>query len=394
MRATLNSRAGIPLRYANRHGLITGATGTGKSVTLLRLAEQFASHGVPVFLADVKGDIAALARSTTADLLDPFGSGAGRPIRIAFDAMGAALTARALDLTDAQSGCVEIAFAFARDHGAPLATLADMRRVLGALLADPRGVAAAYGQAGQASVAVVNRALLRLESQGAGQVFGAPSFDVADLLTPGRASILSAVRLVDSPRVYAALLTHILAELWSRMPEIGDSDKPRLVLFFDESHLLFDGAPAALLQRLEQTARLIRSKGIGVYFATQSPDDVPTQIRAQLAHTIAHDRALPIGTARVRTMSDDGRPLPETLERIDLPRCPLGTLDDSERPAVPLASTANAPGQFDVYGYAFLAIVAAALAGAIWAAVGLWQAGLAGSAVAVVTGAALALRTR
>lgn len=371
MRAMLNAGTGIPLDYANRHGLITGATGTGKTVSLMRLVEQFSRAGVPSFVADVKGDIAALARSCPVDLLDLFGT-SGRPIRLTFDAMGADLVSRALELSDAQAGAVEIAFAYARDHGLAVGNLPEMRALLGMVLQDRAAVAARYGQVGAASIGVVSRALLRLESQGAARAFAYPSFDVADLLAaPDRVSILAADKLIEAPRLYGAFLLFVLEELYKRMPECGDLDKPRLVLFFDESHLLFDDCPAPLLRRIEQTVRLIRSKGVGVYFATQSHLDVPETIRAQLAHVIAHDRALPVGTARVRTMTLDGRPAVETVERVALPDCPLGALDESERPAwvsTPEATPAPKPtGEFDGYGYAFLAIVAMAIGGLVWA---------------------------
>lgn len=390
-RALLNAGAGIPLAYANRHGLITGATGTGKTVSLMRLAEQFNRVGVPVFVADVKGDIAALARSCPADLVDMFGT-SGRQIRVTFDAMGADLVARALELSDVQSGALEIAFAYARDTGLPLHTVADMRACLNRMIADRESVSAVYGQAGAASVGVIMRALLRLESEGARQAFGSPAFDVAELMSePDKVTILAAERLIQSPRLYGAFLLYMLGDLWQRMPELGDESKPRLVLFFDESHLLFSDCSAALLRRIEQTVRLIRSKGIGVYFVSQSAADVPEIIRAQLAHTIAHDRTLPVGTARVRTMTLDGRPAAETLERVALPDCPLGPLELAERPRVP-ASVPRPAGQFDGHGYAFLAIVALVLgmlAIAIWQ---LWQAGAMGAALAIGLGALAALR--
>lgn len=322
---SLNASAGIPARYANRHGLITGATGTGKTVSLMRLVEQFSRAGVPSFVADVKGDIAALTRSCPAEVLDLFGK-SGRPIRVTFDAMGADLVSRALELTDAQSGVVEVGFAYARDHGQPLATLAEFRLLLARLHSDAKAISARYGQVGTASIAVVQRALMRLESQGGRTMFAAPAFDVADLLAPGKVSILKADRLMQSPRLYGAFLLWMLSDLYERLPEVGDIEKPRLVFFFDEAHLLFADCPAALLRRIEQTVRLIRSKGVGVYFVSQSPDDVPALIRDQLAHRLEHDRALPVGVARFRTMTDDGKPATLQQIKVDPPECPLGAL--------------------------------------------------------------------
>ena len=327
---SLNPSAGIPARYANRHGLITGATGTGKTVSLMRLVEQFSKAGVPAFVADVKGDIAALARSCPARQLDLFGN-AGNPIRVTFQAMGADLMARALELTDAQSGVVEVAFAYARDNRRPLASIAEFRRALATMSADAKAISAQYGQVGAASIAVVQRALMRLESQGGNAMFASPAFDVADLLTPGLVSILKADRLMQSPRLYGAFLLWMLSDLYERLPEVGDLAQPRLVFFFDEAHLLFQDCPPALLRRIEQTVRLIRSKGVGVYFVSQSPDDVPLVIREQLAHRIEHDRALPVGTARFRTMTADGKPAPMTFVKVALPDCPLGALTPDEQ---------------------------------------------------------------
>lgn len=340
MIAALSRSNGIPLRYANRHGLITGATGTGKTVSLMRLAESFSSQGVPVFISDVKGDIAALSRSCPAAVLDVFGQ-SGQPLKSTVAAFGPDLMARALELTDTQAGCLEIGFAWSRDTGFPLHSLADLRQLLQAMAASPESMALAYGQVSRSSIGVIQRALLRLETQGGKQFFGLPQFDIAALLQEiwdnespinprGLVSILDSVRLISSPRVYAAFLLWLLQELWERLPEIGDCDKPRLVMFFDEAHLLFADCPAALLRRIEQTVRLIRSKGVGVYFVSQSVDDVPQIIRQQLAHTVAHDRSLAVGTARFQTMTAAGQPAKPVTVRVDLPACPLGALSESE----------------------------------------------------------------
>lgn len=329
--ASLNTRTGIPLRYANRHGLITGATGTGKTISLMRLAEQFSAQGVPIFISDVKSDIAALARSCPVTMLDLFGA-QGDKIGITFARMGADLVSRALELSDIQGATVEVAFAFARDRNSRIDTIKDFRSLLAVMSTQRHAISSHYGQVSPASIGVIQRALLRMESQGGTQFFRAPCFDIAALLQPGRVSILAAERLMQSPRLYGAFLLFMLSDLYARLPEIGDVDKPRLVFFFDEAHLLFTDCPPALLRKIEQTVRLIRSKGVGVYFVSQSVDDVPQIIREQLAHRVEHDRTLAVGTARVVTMDSNGRPLKCGVQRIDLPKCPLGALRDDERP--------------------------------------------------------------
>ncbi len=343
MFAALNARAGIPLRYANRHGLITGATGTGKTVTLQRLAEQFSKAGSPVFVADVKGDIAALSRSCPAVLLDMFGK-VGTPAQITFQAMGADLVARSMELTDAQAGAVEVAFAYARDRRLRLDSIADFRALIREIHGNTRAVSAHYGQVSPASLGVIQRSLMRLELQGGNAMFKGPAFDVADLLSGNQVSILKADRLMQSPRLYASFLLFMLTDLYERLPEVGDIAAPRLVFFFDEAHLLFADCPAPLLRRIEQTVRLIRSKGVGVYFVSQAPGDIPAIIRDQLAHRIEHDRALPVGHARVQTMSGDGKPLALGVIKVDMPECPLGALTPAEladlaRPHVDEASS-------------------------------------------------------
>jgi DNA helicase HerA-like ATPase len=326
----LNKTFGIPARYANRHGLITGQTGTGKTITLMRLAEEFSRAGVPVFIGDVKGDIGALARSCPVTFVDLFDD-----LNVTFDAMGADLVARSLELTDAQSGVVEIAFAYARDRNLALATISDFRAVLTRLAAEHRDVSIRYGQAGIASIGVVQRALMRLEAQGGRLAFNSPPFDVAELLVPSRVTILKAERLMQSPRLYGAFLLWLLSDLYGRLPEVGDLPKPRLVFFFDEAHLLFTDCNPALLRRIEQTVRLIRSKGVGVYFVSQSAEDIPALVREQLAHRIEHDRSRPIGTARVSTLSQDGKPFGPVDVRVALPSCPLGPLTSRELPEQP-----------------------------------------------------------
>lgn len=396
----LNTLTAIPAKYANRHGLITGATGTGKSVSLMKLAEEFSKAGVPVFVSDVKSDLGALARSCPVKILDLFGRD-GAAIHTTIKAMGADLLARALELSDVQSAVVEIAFSYARDLALSLDTLQDLRDVLLQMVADKDSVSVRYGQVTRASVAVVMRAMMRLEEQGGNQFFQNPGFDVAELLTifesgNGRVSILAADKLIQSPRLYSAFLLWMLSDLYDRLPEVGDLEKPRLVFFFDEAHLLFTDCPAALLRRIEQTVRLIRSKAVGVYFVTQSPEDVPSMVREQLAHTIEHSRSLPVGVARVSTMNDTGRPLTATITQIDLPECPLGPLTDAERPAPTAAPErmAGVAGQFDVAGYLFIGFAVLAVVAITWGIWSIYAAGNAGLAIAGLIGLWLAIRKK
>lgn len=361
--AALSRTIGIPLKYANRHGLITGQTGTGKTVSLMRLAESFSSQGVPVFCADIKGDLAALSRSCPATVYDVFGK-AGTPLNATISGIGADLLARALELSDTQAACLEIAFAYASAAELPLSSIDDLRAVLAAMLADREHVSRTYGQVSPASVGVIQRALLRLESQGAKQFFRAPSFDVAALLQPGLLSILDSTRLINSPRVYGAFLLWLLSELWQRLPEVGDLEKPRLVMFFDESHLLFQDCPPSLSRRIEQTIRLIRSKGVGVYFVSQSAADIPDLIRQQLAHRIEHSRALPVGTAVVETMTAAGQPAKPVKVQVEKPACELGALSDIEQsrfqPAVVPAAELPRSGASEIWfavGICFVAFL-------------------------------------
>lgn len=336
--ANLSAKAGIPLKYANRHGLITGATGTGKTVSLMRLAESFSMQGVPVFAADVKGDLSALARTCPAQLLDVYGRD-GAPLRVSVSSFGADLFARALELSEVQAGCLEIAFAYANARGLPLDTLQDLRAICGAMVADRQAVSAQFGLVTPASVGAIQRAVLRLETQGASSFFGAPCFDIATLLDiepggpgpEGVVSILAGERLLHAPRLYSALLLWLLRELFQRLPEIGDMSKPRLVFIFDEAHTIFSDCPAALLRSIEQTARLIRSKGVGIYFASQSPADLPEIIRNQCATRIQHDRALGVGRAHFDTLDNNGAPSARQLIQPILPSCALGALSDEER---------------------------------------------------------------
>ena len=315
------------LKYANRHGLIAGATGTGKTVTLQILAEGFSEAGVPVFLSDVKGDLAGLAKAGSPDFKlhdafmkraatigftdygydsfpvifwDLFGQ-SGHPIRTTVAEMGPLLLARLLDLTEAQEGVLNIAFRVSDEEGLPLLDLKDLQSLLVWVGENAKELSLRYGNVSGASVGAIQRALLVLENQGGNRLFGEPALELADMMrtdTSGRGqiSILAADQLMGSPRLYATFLLWLLSELFEELPEVGDPDKPKLVFFFDEAHLLFDDAPKALVNKVEQVARLIRSKGVGVYFVTQNPDDVPEDILGQLGNRVQH--ALRAFTAR------------------------------------------------------------------------------------------------
>jgi DNA helicase HerA-like ATPase len=322
-------KQGLLLKYANRHGLIAGATGTGKTVTLQIMAEGFAAAGVPVFLSDVKSDLAGLAASGSADfkLHDAFMSRAGKigfdeyayerfpvtfwdlygeqghPIRTTVAEMGPLLLSRLLELTEAQEGVLNIAFRVSDEEGLPLLDLKDLQALLVWVGENARDLSLRYGNVSVASVGAIQRALLVLENQGGKNLFGEPALELGDIMRTdtdgrGRISILAADRLMASPRLYATFLLWLLSELFEDLPEVGDPDKPKLVFFFDEAHLLFDDAPKALIDKVEQVARLIRSKGVGVYFCTQNPADVPEDVLGQLGNRVQH--ALRAFTAKDR----------------------------------------------------------------------------------------------
>ncbi|MEO9630066.1 MAG: helicase HerA-like domain-containing protein [Sulfitobacter sp.] len=319
----------LDLSYANRHGLIAGATGTGKTVTLQILAEGFANAGVPVFLSDVKGDLSglAVAGSETAKLHVPFTERAakigfddyayqsfpvtfwdlfgqqGHPVRTTVSEMGPLLIAQLLSLSEAQEGILNIAFRVADEEGMPLLDLKDLQSLLVWVGENAKDLALRYGNVSTASVGTIQRRLLVLENQGGAQLFGEPALALSDLMRcdaegRGRINILAADKLMASPKLYATFLLWLMSELFEELPEVGDPDKPKLVFFFDEAHLLFDDAPKALVDKVEQVARLIRSKGVGVYFVTQNPADVPDDILGQLGNRIQH--ALRAFTARDR----------------------------------------------------------------------------------------------
>ncbi|PQA86737.1 helicase HerA-like domain-containing protein [Hyphococcus luteus] len=337
----------LTLKYANRHGLISGATGTGKTVTLQIIAEGLAEAGVPVFVADVKGDLAGLARpvemkdfltkrAETVGLApyeprgfpvcfwDLFGK-QGHPIRTTVSEMGPLLLSRLLDLNETQEGVLTLAFRLADDEGLLLLDLKDLRALLVEVADRAKELSAEYGHVSRASVGAIQRRLLALEEQGAEEFFGEPALDLMDFLRTGEngegvVNILAADKLMQTPKLYATFLLWLLSELFEELPEIGDPEKPRLVFFFDEAHLLFDDAPDALIDKVEQVVRLIRSKGVGVFFVTQNPLDVPDSVSSQLGNRVQH--ALRAFTPReqrvVKAAAETFRPNPafKTLDVI------------------------------------------------------------------------------
>ncbi len=307
------------LKFGNRHGMIAGATGTGKTVTLQILAESFSKAGVPVFLADVKGDLSGLAVSGTPEhklhdklisraqkigfddydyedfpvtFWDLFGE-KGHPIRTTISEMGPLLLSRLLELTDAQEGVINIAFRLADEQGLLLIDLKDLRALLNWMGENAADLTLEYGSVSSRSIGTILRSLLVLENQGGAQFFGEPALELSDMIakTPGgqgRVNVMAADKLMGSPRLYATFLMWLLSELFENLPEVGDPDRPKFVFFFDEAHLLFEDAPKSLVQKVEQVARLIRSKGVGVYFISQNPDDVPEDILGQLGNRVQH----------------------------------------------------------------------------------------------------------
>ena len=307
------------LKYGNRHGMIAGATGTGKTVTLQILAEGFSKAGVPVFMADVKGDLSGLSKPGSSDhklhekfveraqtiglsdyhyedfpvvFWDLFGK-QGHPIRTTITEMGPLLLSRLMGLSEAQEGVLNIAFRLADEQGLLLLDLKDLRALLLWMGENSKEISLEFGNVSTASIGAIQRELIVLENQGADQFFGEPALDLNDMIQvdangKGRVNILAADSLMGSPSLYATFLLWMLSELFESLPEVGDPEKPKFVFFFDEAHLLFDGAPKALVDKVEQVARLIRSKGVGIYFISQSPDDVPQDILGQLGNRVQH----------------------------------------------------------------------------------------------------------
>lgn len=301
--------------FANRHGLVAGATGTGKTVTLQKMAESFASIGVPVFMADVKGDLSGIGAKgelkpklqerltalgvsdwdpakCTAVFWDVFGE-AGHPVRATISDMGPLLLSRLLALNETQAGVLQIVFKVADDNGLLLLDLKDLRAMAQWVGDNAKTLTTDYGNVSAASIGAIQRGLLTLESQGGDRFFGEPMLNIADLMQTdadgkGVINILAADKLYNAPKLYATFLLWLLAELFEQLPEAGDLDKPKFVFFFDEAHLLFDDAPEALLEKIEQVVRLIRSKGVGIYFVTQNPLDIPDAVLGQLGNRVQH----------------------------------------------------------------------------------------------------------
>jgi len=397
----------LVLRRANRHGLVAGATGTGKTVTLQGMAENFSARGVPVFLADVKGDLAgiAMAGSATAKNADAFITRAkeigltdyafadnpaifwdlfgeqGHPIRATVSEMGPLLLARLMGLNETQEGVLTIAFRYADEEGLLLLNLADLQSMLAYCAENADMLSTKYGNVTKASVGAIQRQLLQLESQGGDKFFGEPALDLHDFIRAdekgrGFINILAADKLMQSPRLYATFLLWLLSELFETLPEVGDPDKPVLVFFFDEAHLLFDEAPKALVDKIEQVVRLIRSKGVGVYFVTQNPIDIPEDVAGQLGNRVQHAlraftpreqkaiksaaetfRANPelnvetvltelkVGEALVSLLQADGSPSMVQRTLIAPPRSRVGPLDAKERAII--RSISPVDGKYD-----------------------------------------------
>ncbi|WP_419913284.1 helicase HerA-like C-terminal domain-containing protein [Hoeflea sp.] len=365
---SVNKGEYLDLGFANRHGLITGATGTGKTVTLQILAEGFSNAGVPVFCADVKGDLSGIAamgeykdflekRANTIGLdpyefqefpvifWDLFGE-KGHRVRTTLTEMGPLLLARLMDMTDAQEGVLNIAFKIADEGGLTLLDLKDLQAMLSYLAEHSKELSGTYGNISKQSVGAIQRDLLVLEQQGAEMFFGEPALKISDMMrtTPdgrGAISVLAADKLMMNPRLYGTFLLWLLSELFEELPEVGDPDKPRLVFFFDEAHLLFDEAPKVLIERVEQVVRLIRSKGVGVFFVTQNPLDVPETVLSQLGNRIQH--ALRAYTPReqkaVKTAADTFRPNPEfdcfeAITQLGVGEALVSTLESKGVPSV------------------------------------------------------------
>ncbi|MBX3293358.1 MAG: DUF853 family protein [Acidobacteria bacterium] len=300
-------------QMANRHGVITGATGTGKTVTLQRIAEGFSKIGVPVFMADIKGDLTGVTQpgggnakidarneqlgitpefeQFPATVWDVFGK-QGHPLRATVSEMGPLLIARLLQLNDTQAGVLQIAFKYADDHGLLLLDLKDLQTLMQFVGTNAKELTLQYGNVSAASVGAIQRGLLQLDEQGGHLFFGEPAVSLDDFMQSadgkGVLNLLAADELINSPKLYSTFLLWLLSELFESLPEAGDLEKPKLVFFFDEAHLLFNDAPPALVEKIEQVVRLIRSKGVGVYFVTQNPADIPEKVLAQLGNRVQH----------------------------------------------------------------------------------------------------------
>lgn len=382
------------LNRANRHGVVAGATGTGKTVTLQIMAQGFSEAGVPVFCADVKGDLSGISqdggldkfaeragkmgltlngRSAPVVFWDLYGQ-KGHPIRATISDVGPVLLARMLELNDVQEGVLTVAFHVADKEGLLLLDLEDLRALLAHVGENAQAIGREVGNVSPTSIAAIQRALLQLEQQGGRAFFGEPALRLEDMMRTaldgrGQVNVLDATRLMNSPRLYAAFLLWLLSELFEQLPEIGDPEKPRLVFFFDEAHLLFNDAPKGLLEKVEQVVRLIRSKGVGVYFVTQNPADIPDSVLAQLGNRVQHAlraytpaeqkglraaaqsfrtnpafdtaeaiQALGVGEALVSTLDEKGAPTVVARTKIRPPDSRLGPATEAERAATMAAS--------------------------------------------------------
>lgn len=365
---SLNKGEYLALKYGNRHGLVTGATGTGKTVTLQVLAESFSEAGVPVFAADIKGDLSGIAamgepkgwiteRATQIGFTDYapaefpvifwdlYGE-KGHRVRTTVAEMGPLLLSRLMNASEAQEGALNIAFKIADEGGLPLMDLKDLQALLTYMAEHATELSSQFGLISKASIATLQRGLLVLEQQGAENFFGEPALKVTDIMRTthdgrGAVSILAADKLMMNPRLYATFLLWLLSELFEELPEVGDLDKPKLVFFFDEAHLLFNDAPKVLVERVEQVVRLIRSKGVGVYFVTQNPLDVPETVLAQLGNRVQH--ALRAYTPReqkaVKTAADTFRPNPafdcaDTITKLGIGEALISTLEAKGIPSM------------------------------------------------------------
>ncbi|MCB0406088.1 MAG: DUF853 family protein [Bdellovibrionales bacterium] len=358
----------LPLPLANRHGLIAGATGTGKTVTLQVLAEKFSACGVPVFMADVKGDLSGIANSgkmtekfearlkklgleppvwTEYPTLfwDVFGK-QGHPVRTTLSELGPMMLARLLDLNETQSSVMQILFKIADDANLLVLDIKDLKALLSLVQEDPARFKQTYGHLSTATLGAIQRGLITLEERGAKDFFGEPALEIQDLMQIDRdgrgfINILAADKLLLSPTVYTTFLLWLLSELFENLPEVGDLDKPKLVFFFDEAHLLFKDAPKALLEKVEQVVRLIRSKGVGVYFVTQNPLDIPEAVLGQLAHRVQHAlRAFtPVDQKAVKVAAQTMRPNPafsseEVISQLGVGEALISVLDPSGAPTI------------------------------------------------------------
>ena len=369
------ANSGKPLsiigKMANRHGLIAGATGTGKTVTLQVMAETFSQAGVPCFMADMKGDLSGISqagqltpfiekRCKEWNMTPPFNScpvrffdvygEQGHPMRATISQMGPQLLSRLLDLNETQDGVLNIVFRIADDMAQEnpdmlLLDLKDLRAMLDYVSQHAKEYTTRYGNVSSASVGAIQRALLQLENQGADKFFGEPSFDIYDLMQVedgrGVMNVLAADKLMMQPKLYSTFLLWLLSELYSTLPEVGDMDKPKLVFFFDEAHMLFDGTSKALLDKIEQVIRLIRSKGVGIYFITQSPTDIPENILGQLGNRVQHAlRAYtPKDQRAVKTAADTFRPNPafktdEAIMNLETGEALVSFLDEKGAPSI------------------------------------------------------------